>query len=142
VDVDREVRLDGLAVEVDIIAGRSSAQIDYVGLILGIMAPEAIGEPVHQVLAENPGQLLTGPAAMKRVSAEKTNISLLDACFPKLLEDRFDREPADGPERRRRRVVEGDKDAAARADELADARESDRRGEGLADGALPGSQWG
>ena len=81
-------------------------------------------------------KLVARPAAMQGVGADEGDVLLRNARLAQLLEDRLDREPPHGPERRRRGIVEGDQDACAGADELSHARHSEWIRERLAHGGL------
>ncbi len=139
IDVDGEVGVYHQAVDLHVVAAGGGAQVCQVVGVLGVVAGEALAEPLHQVRPQDGGQLGGGPLAVEGVGADEIYVLLRHAGFAQLLQYRFDSQAAHRPKGGHRGVIEGYEDASARAHQLADAGEAQRSGQRLADrGVLVG----
>ena len=131
-DQDREVGLGDLAVHLDPVAHLVDAEVEDAVRVLGVVraepvVPELVDDGLGQVLV----QLVAGVLAVQSDGAEQPDVALADAGGAQLFEDDRDAGLAVGAvvHPALDAVREGDDDAAARPDELADRLHPERVGE-------------
>ncbi len=68
-----------------IVAAGGGTQVGQVVRVLGVVAGEALAEPLHQVRPQDGGQLGGGPLAVEGVGADQVHVLLGYACFRQFL---------------------------------------------------------
>ncbi len=135
VDVDEQIGLGDEPVHDDRIAVlRRSPQIGQAVRVLRVVAAEALAELADELGADDSRELGRAQLSMKRVGADQRDLRAADTGRGQLAQDRLDRDRANRPVGRHRRVVERDRDPRMRLHEIPDARKPEGMCEGLANG--------